>query len=153
MTRYLLLLMYLFVACENIKHTDILVIESKIIELKFDPFNIDDYTEGKFFYLDNFVVCHKKDYLKNTSNEDSIFLPTYNYVITQIEDKKISTKTNVFELSFILKKKLLEKNNTYQIVNLKKLETQGNLIIKRVDEKKIRLVFPKNYKILADIKE
>jgi len=76
-------------------------------------------------------------------------LPSFNYIVARAGEKIILEKTNIFELSFILGKKLIDKNKNYRIVNQKELNAGGNLIIERIDQKNIKLVIPEEYEILA----
>lgn len=150
--RKLLLLTLLFF-CEQNKDTQGSIIESKIIELSFDSFDLSGYNEKKYFQIDSIIVSHSENFLNRGEVSDTIYLPSFMYVIAQAHKKKIMEKTNTFELSFILGKKLTEKNKNYQIVNLNELITKGNLVIQRVDQKKIKLVIPRDYRIISKKRE
>ena len=149
MTKKLLLIVLLFFSCNRTTVNHKSIIESKVIELSFDPFNISEYTEKKYFYIDDITVTHDKNYLNKIEDSTKIYLPSFNYIVARAGEKIILEKTNIFELSFILGKKLIDKNKNYRIVNQKELNAGGNLIIERIDQKNIKLVIPEEYEILA----
>jgi len=153
MKRKLLLKVLLLISCQSAIENNELIIESPIVEIRFDHFRLNEYTEKKYFQIDDIIITHSENYLSKNSQNDTIYLPSFNYVVAQTGEKEYLEKTNTFELSHLLAKKLSKKKELYMVVNPKELDARGNLIIKRTDKKKIKLIIPNDYSLILGQKK
>ena len=141
----ILFLHFLIISCGN----DLDTINSPQIVIKYDSFNFNKIEEDDFFLIDNIKFIHKKYHTKNIS-ENSYILPTPNFIIRKVEGKNFYEKTNPIELSFKIYEILINKD--YEISDLKNIQINGELKIKRIDNKKISIKKNKHYPLIINEK-
>ena len=91
----------------------------------------------------------KKYHTKDIS-ENSYILPTCTFIIRKVEGKNFYEKTNPIELSFKIYEILINKD--YEISDIKNIQINGELKIKRIDNKKISIKKNKHYPLIINEK-
>lgn len=140
-----LFLHFLIISCGN----DLDKINSPHVVIKYDSFNFNKIEEDDFFLLDNIKFIHKK-YHTNDIPENSYILPTPNFIIKKVEGKNFYEKTNPIELSFKIYEILIKKE--YEISDIKNIQINGELKIKRIDNKNISIKKNKHYPLIINEK-
>ena len=140
-----LLLYFLITSCGN----DLDKINNTQVVIKYDSFNFNKIEEDDFFLIDNIKFIHKK-YHTNDISENSYILPTPNFIIKKVEGKNFYEKTNPIELSFKIYEILIKRD--YEISDIKNIQINGELKIKRIDNKKISIKKNKHYPLIINEK-
>ena len=140
-----LLLYFLITSCGN----DLDKTNNTQVVIKYDSFNFNKIEEDDFFLIDNIKFIHKK-YHTNDISENSYILPTPNFIIKKVEGKNFYEKTNPIELSFKIYEILIKRD--YEISDIKNIQINGELKIKRIDNKKITIKKNKHYPLIINEK-
>ena len=140
-----LLLYFLITSCGN----DLDKTNNTQVVIKYDSFNFNKIEEDDFFLIDNIKFIHKK-YHTNDISENSYILPTPNFIIKKVEGKNFYEKTNPIELSFKIYEILIKRD--YEISDIKNIQINGELKIKRIDNKKISIKKNKHYPLIINEK-
>ena len=140
-----LLLYFLITSCGN----DLDKTNNTQVVIKYDSFNFNKIEEDDFFLIDNIKFIHKK-YHTNDISENSYILPTPNFIIKKVEGKNFYEKTNPIELSFKIYEILIKRD--YEISDIKNIQINGELKIKRIDNKKIIIKKNKHYPLIINEK-
>ena len=77
-------------------------------------------------------------------------MPTPNFIIKKVEGKNFYEKTNPIELSFKIYEILIKRD--YEISDIKNIQINGELKIKRIDNKKIIIKKNKHYPLIINEK-
>ena len=141
----ILFLYFLFTSCNN--NSDFL--SNQQVVIRYDTFSFNNIKEDDFFFIDKIKFIHKK-YKTNNIFENTFILPTPDYIIKKVEEKNFYEKTNPIELSFKIYEILIKKG--YEISDIKNIQINGELIIKRIDKKKIRIKKNKQYPLIINEK-
>ena len=90
------------------------------------------------------------EYVSMGPPRHSYILPTPNFIIRKVEGKNFYEKTNPIELSFKIYEILINKD--YEISDIKNIQINGELKIKRIDNKKISIKKNKHYPLIINEK-
>ncbi len=145
------LLVLLFLISFSCSNNEWLTFESNKITLQFDAINFSTIQEDDYFFIDKIKIIHKKKFNQNMKN-NTLILPSIEYIVKIIDKKEFKEKTNPFELAIRIHKYFKTQKSLYKINDVKFSQTLGEVSIERTDGKKIKIKKKKNYPLLIKIK-
>ena len=119
------------------------------VQLQYDPIALRAIDEKDRFWLDAIKISHAQEEVRATKN--SIVLPTATYVVTKIKDRPFMDRSTPIGYALRLYNALLGYPQTYQIINLPLLQTQGILTLRSKTEQPVRLKMRPDYPLIVKV--